>query len=108
MSVDKSVWRVVEANVRDMTESAPPGHVPVVDVFIDGADAPVRIGVVTTRRDGSLVMLQSSEEGRDDPHNLYPSDRFVFVDPHRINRVEISFEREGRAATGFSFAEGDE
>jgi hypothetical protein len=108
MSDSHSIWRTVETNVRAMTENAPPGHVPVVDVFIDGAAAPVRIGVVTTRRDRTLLMLQSGEEGRDDPDNFYPSDRFVFFHPDRVNRVEIGFEREGRGKTGFSFEQGDE
>jgi hypothetical protein len=108
MSDSHSLWRTVGNNFGAMTENAPPGYAPVVDVFIDGAAAPVRVGVVTTRRDRTLVMLQSGDEGHDDPQNFYPSDRFVFVRPERINRVELSFEREGKETIGFSFQEGDD
>jgi hypothetical protein len=100
-------WRILRRNYDELERSAPEGYRPVVDVHIDGAPAPIPIGVVQTSSRHAWVMLQSLTEGLDDP-GLRASDRFVFVHAGRINRVELRFARDDGKQLGFTVSVGDD
>ncbi len=99
-------WRIVGRNYDELERNAPEGYRPVVDVHIDGAPAPLPVGVVQTSANHPWVMLQSITEGLDDP-GLRASDRFVFVHATRVSRVELRFARDDGRQLGFSVSEGD-
>ena len=100
-------WRIVGRNYDELEKNAPEGFKPVVDVHIDGSPTPVPIGVVQTSTNHHFVMLQSITEGLDDP-GMRASDRFVFVDAARINRVEFRFVRDDGRQLRFTVSEGDD
>jgi hypothetical protein len=95
-------WSTVGRNYASLEASAPDGYSPEVEVHLVDDPAPIPVCIVESRRDYSWVLLHSRVEGKDDAHNAYPSDRYIFVEQSRVARVEIRYVRETELAMGFT------
>jgi len=100
------IWRLVGSNYRTLSEAAPDGYSPVVEVFLLGRTAPVRLGQVQTVRDPAFpwTLLISATE---DAEHQSPDEELVFVPEQLVQRVEIRLERSARAL-GFTHRELEE
>lgn len=106
MTDPHDIWRIVARRHADLEARAPEGYAPTVKVHIFGEAEPFVIGNVANVSNGWTLLVAVEEEGRQ--VEVHSGDRWVYLPPDRVARVEISFERKGAPFTvGFSADELD-
>ncbi|MBA2742435.1 MAG: hypothetical protein H0U46_10540 [Actinobacteria bacterium] len=100
-------WRIAGQNYDALEQRAPEGFTPIVDVYVDGSTSPIPTSVVQTREKHDWVVLQSLNEGSEDPE-LHAGNLFVLIHSNRIARVELRFVRDDGRGLGFSVTACDD
>lgn len=104
---NQAFWRIASRNYHALEQNAPEGFTPIVDVYVDGSTSPIPTSVVQASAKHDWVVLQSLNEGLEDPE-LHVSDLFVLIHSNRIARVELRFVRDDGKGLGFSITAGDD
>jgi hypothetical protein len=85
------IWRIVLNNYAELEEGAADGYRAVVDVFVVGRPAPVRLDVVQTTRDPDFPWVFLAPENPDP--DLPEPTRRILVPEQYVERIEIYLER---------------
>ena len=95
------IWNLVGNNFTSLSENAPQGYRPLVEVFLVGRAEPIRLAQVQTTRNPAFpwILLVAESDGSDLPA---PDEALVFVLDQYVERIEIRFVRSDGRSVGFS------